>query len=260
MTPAYRVLVYHGTTNLGDAVQTAAISRLLPGRLVGLYRHQVSADGSEMGPPLVVNGWLGGKVPAAATNGLFAGVFLGRREEKQLQWLRDSRHAIGARDPFTAALLRSRGVASEMIGCATLTLERYRGPRAGRIAVDWFEPYTTFQTNWLDPAVRWSRQWALALELLGRLRTAAIVYTSRLHVALPCLAFGTPVEVARRAVTSGHQPERFTLLDAMGFAYDEPVTMDVTPWADRYVRFLSAQVGRALEPGPYNRPEAEDIG
>jgi hypothetical protein len=256
---AYRVLVYHGTTNLGDAVQTAALSRLLPGRLVGVYRHLARDSRPRPDAPFVVNGWLGDGVPKSGADCLFAGVFLGRRPVEQLRWLATSRYSLGARDPATAAYLRSNGLKSQTIGCATLTFDRYRGPRAGRLAIDWVHPYTTFLTNCLEAGTSWSAQWSSALRLLDTLRRAAIVYTTRLHVALPCPAFGTPVVISRRAVASAFQPERFSLLDSLGFQYDEPVTIDVTAWADRYVRFLSGQLGRRVRPGPcFNRPEARD--
>jgi hypothetical protein len=41
---------------------------------------------------------------------------------------------------------------------------------------------------------------SLAEEMLRRYKTAAFVITSRLHVALPCLALGTPVVLLKRGI------------------------------------------------------------
>ena len=257
----YRVLAYRGTTNLGDAVQTAAISRLLGGPLTGVYRRALGgASVAAGGRRFVVNGWLGDAPPAADSGGcLFAGVFLGRRVPEQLNWLRTSSAPVGARDPVTQALLRCAGVKCELVGCATLTLGRYDGPRAGRYSVDLAVPGTTSLSNTLSKDVSWAAQWDMALVRLDQLRTAEIVYTSRLHVALPCLAFGTPVVVPRHVRGAVFQPARLSLLDALGFAFDRPCTLDVEPWATRYVAFLSTHLGHPVRPGPFRFPRALDV-
>ena len=65
-TSTIRLLAYHGTANLGDAIQTAAISRLLGGTLRGVYWHSLAATPPQPGP-FVVNGWLGDTPPGAGS-------------------------------------------------------------------------------------------------------------------------------------------------------------------------------------------------
>src|ERR1700677_1178746 len=100
----FRVLIYRGTANLGDAIQTVALCRLLGSQCAGIYRDE--AFPREMADrPFIVNGWLGyGVTPKPLDNCVFAGVHLGQHEEHYLEWLRGG-SVVGARDPYTQRLL-----------------------------------------------------------------------------------------------------------------------------------------------------------
>jgi len=217
--------------NLGDTIQAIALSRLIgPSREI--YRDQ--ADKADPDRLFLVNGWLGEpSVPANGRNTLFAGIHVGAHHEKQLAWIRQSRFPVGARDPFTQKMLAREGIASEMVGCATTTLEGRAGNREGRYAIDVQETETIALEQSVSK-MTWPEQLFLAEARLQTLLSAEIVYTSRLYVALPCLAFGTPVVLR----PSPYLAERFTLWDALGAAYNQPVTLDVSAAADRYQAFL----------------------
>jgi hypothetical protein len=239
----HRILIYRNTGNLGDAVQTYAMARLLPPPLYGVYRDAAYAgtDAAAREHTFVVNGWLGDRTPQDR-DCLFAGVFIGRQEAENLEWVRRSRFPAGARDPHTHARLKAAGVESHMIGCATLTLARYEGPRSGTVCVDAPGPgdgvHAARLGNWIGD-IPWPVQWEMAKALLSRLRTAALVVTSRLHVALPCLAMGTPVVVPPEWRRRLMQPERLSLLDHLRFEYGPPNVIDVAPVARRFGSFLS---------------------
>ena len=237
-------LVYR-TSNLGDMIQTLALSRLLP-PMTGVYRHALQE--APVGQPFIVNGFLEGDAPPRrGAVPLFAGVSGPYwRHESYLAWMSRSPWPIGARDPVTQQRLRAAGLTTEFIGCATLTLPRYEGPRSGIFSVDCDGPGIPLShiISRYDPiAVQWTR----ALELLGKYRTAEAIYTSRLHVALPCLAFGTPVWIARPQTVAF--PERFSLIEELRLPWEELALTDVTPLADRYLRFLERQLEVSLEPG-----------
>lgn len=241
----HRVLIYRGTGNLGDAIQTYALCRLLGGRTTGVYRdgpHQ--GDGS--GAPLVVNGWLGWGEPPPWPGVIFAGVHLGSRESAYARWMRAGARPVGARDSYTAGMLGSAGVEAVNIGCATLTFDRYRGRRKGRYSIDVNPVAGTESLTQNIGNVPWKRQWEMAAARLELLRRAEIVYTSRLHVILPCLAFGTPVSFDMAILDKIFEKQRMMLLADLGFAFDSVVTMDVSAAAERYRRFVADAVGRKL--------------
>jgi hypothetical protein len=247
-----RVLIYNGTRNLGDAIQTHALCRLHGLECDGVYRDLPFPEADD-DTVLVVYGWLGGWIPDQTPRCVISGIHLGWKRDSYVAWLQRLQQPIGARDPDTQRLLTANQLDSTMIGCATLTLDRYNGPRTGRLSID-VEPRagTVALTNRIVEQ-SWSNQWQLAAHRLEQLRTAAVVYTSRLHVVLPCLAFGTPGVFPREEYEKVRGKGRLTLLEHLGFEYDVPVQIDVSAWADRYCRFLSEGLQAPLQPATQPR-------
>ncbi len=248
----FAVFRYFGTANLGDAIQTIALARLLPGCSRGIER------ATAVGPDdafWVVNGWLGNNAIPPVTRAartLFAGVYVA--QEHNLEWLARSPFPVGSRDPSTHTLLQKAGLATEMIGCPSLTFPRYEGIRSGSYAVDVEHPeipssaITMTHDIWLD--VPWPEQWRGACQALEYYRTAELVYTTRLHVVLPCLAFGTPVvffpPAPPRVYPDDRVDERLSLLQALKVPYGEVVEMDITPFANSYRAFLERHLKIAI--------------
>ena len=241
------VFRHDGSPNLGDALQTIALSRWFAS--VEAVSRYYSKPRANRGTTLVANGWLGRNiVDITDTNALFAGVHVHENEDNY-RWIQNSRFAVGARDPFTQAELGRRGINSEFIGCCTLTFDSHRGPRTGVLAVDADHSGAVRLTH-LNP-MAYDRQWEAASRLLERYRTAEAVYTTRLHVALPCLAFGTPVALAHPRKVKGDAAKRFGLWEALGLPYEKLAVMDVQPWRERFRDFLQ----RALGPLSLSEPK-----
>jgi hypothetical protein len=241
-----RVLIHNGTHNLGDAMQTVALCSLLGRECEGVYRdlpHPEADDDSV----LIVYGWCGWFLPQSTQQCLVSGIHVGVKHEEHVNWLRCVRQPIGVRDPYTHNLLRANRIASTIVGCATLTLPRYRGPRTGRLSVNVSVPGTTPLTNTIAN-LSWADEWRLAIHRLDELRRAEVVYTNRLHVLLPCLAFGTPVVFPLAAYEGIDGKERLTLFEALGCEFDVAMQLDVGDWAERYCRFLSEGLHEALLP------------
>jgi hypothetical protein len=246
-------LVIHRVRNLGDVIQTIALSRHLPPAR-GVFRHRLNqADEHRL---LVFNGLLDKDTPPKeGVKSLFAGVSGPHfRRKEYLRWMARSPYPIGARDPFTLRQMQSEGLRSVLIGCATLTLPRYDGPRSGVYSVDCTGPGQPL-THRISRRDSLPEQWDRATEILAKYRTAEAVYTSRLHVALPCLAYGTPVWIANPA-HGAWQPCRFGLLEELGLPYETLVTADVSPWARRYLEFLQTHLEQCIEPGEPQMPLA----
>lgn len=237
--------------NLGDMIQSVALSRLLP-RSAGVYRFRLRDA-----PPdrlFVVNGFLS-KDLYPETGGatcLFAGVS-GPHYQRlpYLRWMRSSPFPIGARDQRTMNMAMSAGMKSVLIGCATITLPRHTGTRAGILSVDYPGPGERF-THVVSNELSVDEQWRMALAAINRYRTAEAVYTSRLHVALPCLASGTPVWVANPR--RNPLPSRFSILEKMGLKYETLFELDAEPWARRFIKFLEDQLETEIEPGEPKLP------
>jgi hypothetical protein len=217
---------YRRTGNLGDAIQTLALRRLLPDATVWF-------GGDDPDGLFVVNGWLGREPYWTTSSAVFAGVFLSPGAPRHADWVaKCDNPPIGARDPFTYETLARKGVPVELIGCATMTLPRFTGPRSGELHVDDDTPCC--MTNSIPFDMPWLDQLILAECRLDQLQRAAVVYTKRLHIALPCLAFGTRVVWSK---SGDHANERFSILDALN--------EDSSAWGDRYRQFLCRALSNA---------------
>jgi len=242
----HSVVVYR-TQNVGDVIQTPALSRLLP-QAQRVYRHRLRDAPADC--RLVLNGMLDKDAPppAGGPSCLLAGVSGPHfRKRAYLRWMKQCSHPVGARDRSTVEALTAAGIPTSLVGCATRTLPRYDGPRRGVYSVDCAGPGQAL-THAISRDLDVRGGWALALGLLERYRTAEAVHTTRLHVALPCLAFGTPVWIADPKRGAWH-PHRFSLLDELGIRYETLLTADVAPLAGRYRAFLAEHLGHPIEPG-----------
>src|SRR5579872_4345855 len=219
-------LLSYNTNNLGDEIQSIAARQFLPRVDLLIDRDEwtggpVAADDEFK---IVLNGWFtrnpGKWPPPAFLSPLLISMHITRERFKpaaitapsevlmrgeSLDYLK--RHQpIGCRDLATAELLEHGGVQSYFSGCLTLTLGA-GGPaqRRGYVcAVDLSdELYQRLARRAGGPIVRlqhrdagggtFERRSAKAGKLLGLYAHAKCVVTTRLHCALPCLAFGTPV-------------------------------------------------------------------
>ena len=123
-------------------------------------------------------------------------------------FLRDK--TIGCRDPFTYAKIMRRGLKAYMSGCLTMTLES--DTDAARTKIYLVDVSMDSIRKYLPPAdmeflsnarlithvydgksTDVVQKFMLAEKLLEKYKKARLVITSRLHCALPCLAYGTPV-------------------------------------------------------------------
>jgi hypothetical protein len=243
----FQVHRYRETWNIGDAIQTIALQRLLPS--VNYVWRDIDSPMPET--PFIVNGWLGNNQPPVGNpNCLFAGVYVHSNEDNY-RWIKNSQYAeIGARDPATVMWCADRKIRASLGGCATLTFDRYHGPRRGVYAVDAEAPNATSISHDIGD-MEWETQLSLARDLLLRYMRAELVVTSRLHVALPCLAFGTPV-IITDPMKWGHRERnrRFSILDAIGVRYGTPYVQDVSDWRSRYVGFLERNLAIQVAPQP----------
>ena len=69
--------------------------------------------------------------------------------------------------------------------------------------------------------IPFDKQIIIARNLIDELKTKELVTKNRLHIALPCIALGTPVKILKREF----QPERFSILENHLFSgFDKIIT------------------------------------
>lgn len=201
MPETHGVLIYRGTRNLGDALQAFALCRLLPFTPAGFWRDGIG--GRRLPVPLIACGWLG-DLPPMHGDTTFAGCHIGANVSAHRDWANTARKPFGARDPATLADVPC----STFLGCVTLTLPRYTGLRSGTLYIDPGE-----WTQEISPGLAWDDQWRMVPKRIEQIAKAAIVHTSRLHVALVALATGTPFIYTDPGPRASR---RFGLLRALG--------------------------------------------
>jgi hypothetical protein len=116
---------------------------------------------------------------------------------------------IGCRDLHTTELLKKHGIDAYFSGCLTLTLQNKFTTRTDEILVvdahimcpelfkniipKSIKDKAIYITQAITEIKSHDEKMILAQKLLDRYAQAKLVITSRLHTAMPCLAFGTPV-------------------------------------------------------------------
>ncbi len=216
------------TINIGDDFQALAAKRFLPEAAIPIGREFVAQFSHPTRVKTVVSGWFMHEKdapgdlrvaapdpcwpPAPAIDPFFISIHLTRTfhpnvfAPAHLEYLRA--HApIGARDLYTLEELQRRRIPSYFSGCLTLTLPRHPVTRGDVIYLVDLDERTVAHISRVArspiavvshgksvlPFLTPEHRLRYAEFQLNLYRRAKCVVTTRLHAALPCLAFDTPV-------------------------------------------------------------------
>ncbi len=239
----YGVISYPGSINIGDEVQSVATERLLPSVDYYLPREELNKPPTDEHVKLVCNGWFMDKPknwpPAKNIHPLFISFHVTNSNNsykllpnKKLVDYYKQFEPIGCRDLKTMEYFKEIGINAYFSNCITLTLENQFTERNDDILLvdplryNYTKPYRDFLIKRMIPkkyrdAVKFEYQrrkiidlsreerFADAERLIEMYSKAKMVITSRIHVALPCLALGTPVYF----INAGYHSSLFNLND-----------------------------------------------
>ena len=220
--------ISNSTINIGDDIQTVAAKRFLPNNAVGIDREFVNTFTHNSRVKALISGWFmhhkGGYwdlpvppperswPPASSIDPFFISIHLTATfhpivfSEENIEYL-NMHSPIGARDLFTLDELQKRGIPSYFSGCLTLTLENNYKERNNIIylvdlddkTIDYVRSKVSSPTVVLShgksllPFLTPEHRLKYAEYILDLYRKAKCVITTRLHAAMPCLAFETPM-------------------------------------------------------------------
>ncbi|GEM_PF-2076534 len=207
---AETALLRFTTRNLGDDIQSFAVRQFINSD------HTLDRDCLDDGPEfqnLVLFGWLlqSERWPPPAiskVHPLAIHIADGSRElmSRNMEWWKRLETTIPCRDASSAEFFLRHGVSAIFEGCSTLTLKRGEPQQSGTVLfVDAaktteFWPRVDFpkvlqRTHKIPGMQRANQEFRrqAVFDALVAYQQAELVVTSRLHVMLPCLAFGTPV-------------------------------------------------------------------
>lgn len=277
------------TTNLGDDTQSYAIALHLP-RIDAWIDRDAMADLRLDSPHrYVTNSWffLGNdaRLPTPQLEPVFHGISLGREELLSAPWLDYFRKfgPVGCRDLRSAERLQASGVDAFWSGCLTLFIGAHYAPvppeaRKGIYIIDVAEEVAERTVpkfirdrairfgNEIDPLIvhRTGHRFAAVHRLMHRLAHAELVITRRLHIALPCVGFGTPVLALPNARISDARL-RFSGFDGFlptdwrqdripDFDFDSPSAVPIPPEILAAHTRLTARLGASLTRRDWSLP------
>lgn len=257
MTPAVLALTYN-TSNVGDDIQTLAMLQHVPegAEIVWCERDKL-ADYD--GPParLVANGWWahGDRAwpPPRSVDVLCTSMHVQLKSRPLFEREGLPYYDVGARDTNTLQWLDEMGIDAHFSGCMTLTFPRDRRPRSNHVVATDLRGRDlpalrnaagasyglTRVSHQIPRTTPREERLRIARERLELYANAALVVTSRLHAALPCVALGTPVLLIGQSI-------RFSGLDA-AVTIAPRVTPEAIATAVRY------------DPTPYVQPLADNL-
>jgi hypothetical protein len=197
--------------NIGDDLQSLAACQHLPAHsTVFVDRDKIHRDSGAGPTAVIMNGWFSGNAeawpPAPSIHPIFVGFHVcGRFKpavERHAQYLK-AFEPIGVRDAATGHFLESLGIRTQTTYCLTLTFpRRERTPVAGKVFIVDAEDIA-IPRSLRNGAVKMTHSMPplgpeatlpFAQKLLDMYEEeAALVITTRLHTALPCMAMGIPV-------------------------------------------------------------------
>jgi hypothetical protein len=227
-------LIY-SSINLGDNIQSLAQLSHLPKtgeNIIPCHREHLNESSFPQNTLLMLNGWFTHEAQNWPPSENILPIFIGfhiadpRLADKKHTGYYKQFGPIGCRDTETVKLLEKIGVDAYLSRCPTLTLVRPHVERTDEILVvdthlEHADPHVPdctdllrslvpaailerasyvsqrardFQCNWYGYRAK------KAAALLARYARAKLVITSRLHCALPCLAFGTPCVFIHKAL------------------------------------------------------------
>ena len=212
--PVFGHVSYTGG-NIGDDIQSIAARRFLPSNSVSIDRDTISRFRYPSPVKAIINGWFmqtGLWPPPKVVEPLLISIHTYKVAIPKMFTPEGIEYfkkysPVGARDYPTLKELQKRGIPSYFSGCLTLTLDNPFTDREDVIyAVDvpeqivsYIKSRTTSNVVTVTHLMSFSRETTqghrqkVAERLLNAYRKAKCVITTRLHAAMPCLAFKTPV-------------------------------------------------------------------
>ena len=228
----YGLMYYKKTDNIGDDIQTYAAIKYLPHIDYCIDREALSCFVPEQKEyvSIIMNGWfIHNKLawpPSPYLNPLLISMHFKDLEETDVgdvyikgyggEFLKKY-GPVGARDFETKKRLEKNQIETYFSGCMTLTLNRFPNVRkkkkiclvdVGQDIEQKVRNNTNYEieilTHYLNQEETKSKTIEERMknveEKLKKYQEAKLVITTRLHVALPCVALGTPVIVLHKEV------------------------------------------------------------
>lgn len=260
----YGLMYYKATDNIGDDIQTYAAIKYLPHIDYYIDRESLSifVPNEKEHVSMIMNGWyIHNKLawpPSPYINPLLISMHFKDLEETDVgdMYLKGmggeflKKYApVGARDTETQRRLEKNEIETYFSGCMTLTLEKFpeikKKQKICLVDVE-AEAIKKIKENakcevevlshFLNPEETERKSINERMQdvenLLKKYQESKLVITSRLHVALPCVALGTPVIVLHKQFFDEDRLGTFFNLFT-NYIYEDFLKMDIKQVLDK---------------------------
>lgn len=186
-------------TNIGDMLQTISLKKYIESKYPSICIDGY-CDRKNLENNMIINGWHRNNNETLPHSAMYIGI---HTEYKMISNLKKST-MIGCRDTFTLKeVIKYKDKYKYKVifsGCSTITIPEYKGDRIGT------KEYLHSNN---EENLNFDEQLKKIDELIDDLKTKELVITDRLHIAIPCIALGTPVILNPRKF----QKERYTIFN-----------------------------------------------
>lgn len=173
--------------NLGDGIQTLAVLEFFKQNHIkfsGFVDRNFLQDG------MFINGWHKYKNQILPTKATYCSLHTDRQHLLSI----DKNVHIGCRDIYTAQQCKSIGLKYSITGCITINFPVSDEPKNNILFIDSIHDSKDHKyTQYINDNLCWNDHLILAKDRLKLISTASLVYTTRLHVLIPCIAMGVSV-------------------------------------------------------------------
>jgi Exopolysaccharide biosynthesis protein len=215
----FGALKYNNSCNLGDNIQTIAALQYLP-RVDYWVDRDTGANSSSKKLIVIYNGWFNEffwrtlpenidpifisfhlEYETHSNEKDYENLFEKHSASRNVENFKRMKGIVGCRDIYTMNYLRSNDINSYFSGCLTLTLDTPKVSKTDRvlvvdvdITIPWIKCIkNTFARSQITNSKTNEEKLKEAEELLKDIASSRLVITSRLHTALPSIAFKVPV-------------------------------------------------------------------
>lgn len=173
--------------NLGDGIQTLAVIEFFKQKNI---QPSGFIDRNNLQDNMFINGWQRYKNQNLPSKAIYCSLHTDKNHLLSI----DKNIHIGCRDNWTNRNCQSVGLQSSVTGCITINFPLSNETKQNILYIDSIHDSTNHNyTQFISDNLSWEDHLVLAKNRLRLVSTASLVYTTRLHVLIPCIAMGIPV-------------------------------------------------------------------
>lgn len=173
--------------NLGDGIQTLAVIEFFKQKNIQLSGF---IDRNNLQDDMFINGWHRYKNQNLPSKAIYCSLHTDKDHLLSI----DKSIYIGCRDNWTSENCKSVGLQCSVTGCITINFPLSNETKQNVLYIDSIHDSTNHNyTQFISDNLSWEDHLVLAKNRLKLISTASLIYTTRLHVLIPCIAMGIPV-------------------------------------------------------------------